>query len=42
MVQICGKGKGKIINQLRDLWQNPEVPGWVRVGAPSRIRLKGK
>lgn len=42
MVQVCGKGKGKVINYLGDLWQNTEVPGWVRVGAPFRLRLKGK
>lgn len=42
MIQICGKGKGNVIYQLRDLWPNTRVPGWVRVGAPYRMKLKGK
>lgn len=41
MIQICGKGKGNVIYQLRDLWPNTQVPGWVRVGAPYRMKLKG-
>jgi len=42
MVQIRGKEKGKVINQLGDLWQNTQFPGWVRVGTPGGTRLNGK